>query len=122
MDRRELERWLCGPDARVLTPASIARVLGVPWESVRDTTLMRVAERLRSLRFTLLVLRDVFENDRDVRAWLCAPCAELAGRRPLDALFAGRMSEVEELAVREWERGGARVAGAEGAAAPAATT
>ena len=126
MERRELESWLCGVDAPVLAPASIARILGVPWESVQDTTLIRVADRLRSLRFTLLVLRDVFADDRDVRAWLSAPSRELGGRRPLDALFAGRLSAVEELAVREWRRstlganaGGAAAASAAAAAAPA---
>jgi hypothetical protein len=125
MERRDLERWLCGVDAPVLAPASIARILGVPWESVQDTTLIRVADRLRSLRFTLLVLRDVFAEDRDVRAWLSAPAAELGGQRPLDALFAGRLSAVEELAVAEWRRstqgagvGDAAAGGAPGAAAP----
>lgn len=104
MDRQQLETWLCGPDAPVPTPAEIARVLGVPLDSIGDTTLLRAADRLRAVRFAVAVLRDVYADDADVRRWLRAPRAELDGRRALDLLFAGRADAVAELAVRDWHR------------------
>jgi hypothetical protein len=104
MNREELEAWLCGPDACVPTPTEIAALVGISFASVADTTLLRVADRLRGVRFTLAVLRDVFTDDRDVRAWFRAPRPELGARCALDLLLAGRPHAVEALAVREWHR------------------
>ena len=104
MKKRELEMWLCGPDAPILTPAEIADLLGVSLEAIGDTTLLRVMDRLRGVRFTLAVLRDVFTDDADVRRWLRMPRAEFGGRCALELLLAGRMRAVEDLAVREWHR------------------
>ena len=104
MSKQELEMWLCGPDAPILTPAAIAAILGVSLDAIGDTTLLRTADRLRAVRFTLAVLRDVFTDDRDVRSWLRTPHAEFGGRSALELLFAGRMRAVEDLAVREWHR------------------
>ena len=104
MNKEELELWLCGPDAPVPTPAAIAALLGVPLEAIADTTLLRVADRRRALRFTLAVLRDVFPDDAEVRAWLRTPRAECGGRSALELLRAGRLRVVEDLAVREWHR------------------
>ena len=106
MTRQELETWLCGGSTPVLTPAEIASVLGVPLHSIADTALLRVADRLAGLRFTIAVLRDVFAADDEVRRWLRAPRAELDGRCALDLLRAGRGRTVEELALREWHRPG----------------
>lgn len=107
MTRQELETWLCGGGTPALTPAEIASVLGVPLHSIADTALLRVADRLGGLRFTIAVLRDVFADDPGVRRWLRTPRAELDGRCALDLLRAGRARAVEELAVREWHRPGA---------------
>ncbi|HKO15419.1 MAG TPA: antitoxin Xre/MbcA/ParS toxin-binding domain-containing protein [Gemmatimonadaceae bacterium] len=104
MNRRELERWLCGPDVRGPDPAEIARLLGVPLDDIGDTTLLRTVRRLRAVRFVLAVLRDVYADDGDVRRWIRKPRAELENRRALDLLLAGRAREVEELVLREWHR------------------
>ncbi|HKG90282.1 MAG TPA: antitoxin Xre/MbcA/ParS toxin-binding domain-containing protein [Gemmatimonadaceae bacterium] len=102
IDREQLLAWLCGPDAPVPTPAEIASILGLSWDRVRDSTLLRVAGRLCAARFTLAVLRDVFVDDDEVREWLRAPRAELGGRCAVDLLMAGDVRPVEELAAREW--------------------
>jgi Protein of unknown function (DUF2384) len=104
MNKQELEMRLCGPDVLAPTPAQIAAVLGVPLDAIGDTTLLRVADRLRSVRFTLAVLRDVFTDDADVRLWLRTPRAEFGELCALELLLAGRMRAVEDLAVREWHR------------------
>lgn len=104
MNRLELEKWLCGRDERVPPPAEIAAVLGVSFDSIADTTLLRAAERLRAVRFTIAVLRDVFTDDVAVRAWLRVPREELGGPSGLELLFAGRTRAVEDLAMREWHR------------------
>ena len=104
MNKQELELWLCGPDAPILTPTQIAAILGVSLEAIGDTTLLRAADRLRTVRFTLAVLRDVFPDDAEVRAWLRTSRAECGGRSALELLVAGRMRVVEDLAVREWHR------------------
>lgn len=104
MTSEQLELWLCGRDQGLPTAREIAGALGLRLEAVEDTTLLRVSERRRTVRFLLAVLRDLFSADRDVRAWLRAPRAELAGRPPLDALLGGRLAEVEALAVADWHR------------------
>ena len=104
MNRNELQTWLCGPDAPILTQAEIATLLGVPADSLRDTTLLRVSTRLDGLRFALAVLRDTFATDDDVRRWLGAPRPELGGSRASDLLLGGRTRPVEDLAVDAWRR------------------
>ena len=104
MSRDELELWLCGPGARIPTHAELAAQIGLPLSSIGDTTLLRTARRLRCLRFVLALLRDVYADDEVVRQWLGQPREDLDGRSPLDALRAGRLSAVEELALREWRR------------------
>src|SRR4029453_17722790 len=56
MERHELEQWLCGPDSTPPSPAAIAEALGLPFDALADTTLLRTLARVRSLRFTLAVL------------------------------------------------------------------
>ena len=104
MTRQELERWLCGGDAPLLTPAEIAAVLGVAFDAVADTPLLRVSNRLARVRFTIAVLRDVFADDLGVRWWLRLPRAEWRGRSALELLLRGQTQPVEELALREWHR------------------
>lgn len=102
MDKTDLARWLCGPDAPEPPPSAVANALGLPGDALADTTLLRMAERVLALRFILAVLRDVFADDIDVRCWVRAHRDELAGARPLDLLLAGRTAPVEDLAVRAW--------------------
>jgi hypothetical protein len=111
MTRQELERWLCDGDAPLPTPAEIAAVLGVAFDTVADTPLLRVSNRLARVRFTIAVLRDVFADDLGVRWWLRLPRAEWRGRSALELLLRGQTQPVEELALREWHRPGGVVAG-----------
>lgn len=102
MDRNELERWLCGPDAPPPTVLELADALGVPAEVFADTTLFRTSARVMALRFTLAVLHDAFPDDMDVWLWLESPRPELAGLSPRSALIAGKGDRVAELAVELW--------------------
>ena len=111
MTRQELERWLCGGESPLPTPAEIAAVLGVALDAVADTPLLRVSNRLARVRFTIAVLRDVFADDQGVRWWLRLPRAEWRGRSALDLLLRGQAQPVEELALREWHRPSGVVAG-----------
>lgn len=104
MDRQQLETWLCDGAADP-SPAEIARLIGMPLDEIGDSTLLRVADRLFGVRFTIAVLRDVFTDDRGVDLWLHAPRPELGGLSALDLLLAGEMHPVVELAVREWNDG-----------------
>jgi len=104
MDRREVQRWLCEPGAPVPSPATVAGLLGLPVDEIADTTLLRTATRVESLRFTLALLKDRFASDCDLHIWLDSPRCELAGQSPREALLAGRCAAVEELAMEEWQR------------------
>ena len=102
MDKRMLEQWLCGDPAPPPAPAAVAAALGLPADEMTDTTYLRTVTRVRSMRFTLAVLHDVFPTDADVWAWLREPRAELSGLSPRQALLHGRVDLVEHLAVRAW--------------------
>ena len=102
MERDDLERWLCGPDVPLVAPSAVAAALGLPIDQVADTTLLRMASRVRALRLTLAVLRDVFVHDDDVADWLEAEHEWLDHVAPVDAILAGREAEVVELAVSTW--------------------
>lgn len=106
MSRDELELWLCGPSVRNPTHAELASQVGMPLNSIADTTLLRTAHRLRCLRFVLAVLRDVYADDDVVRHWLRQPREEIGGASALASLLAGKVAAVEELVVREWRRPG----------------
>lgn len=111
MTRLELEQWLCGDRTRLPTAAEIARLLGLAPYTARGVPLADVVRRVARGWFAVVVLRDVFGDDRDVRRWLRAPRAEFAGRCALDLLWAGETRAVEDLAVREWHRPRASVGG-----------
>jgi len=104
MEKREVEQWLCAPGTWVPSPATVAGLLGLPVAQVADTTLLRTAAHVQSLRFTLALLRDRFASDCDVHIWLDEPRCELDGLSARDALLAGRCGAVEELAMDEWQR------------------
>ena len=101
MDRDALERWLCDQGTVPPPPSAVASALGLPANELADTTLLRVADRVRSLRLTLAVLRDAFPADVDVWRWLETARTELGGKTPREAL--GRnVGAVETLAVQAW--------------------
>ena len=102
MERHELEQWLCGPDVPPLSPAAVARALGLPTSLLVDTTFVRATSRVSSMRFVLAVLRDAFADDADIREWLEASRDALDGCCPTNALLAGRCDLVEALAVQAW--------------------
>jgi hypothetical protein len=102
MERDDLELWLCGPDVPLVAPSEVAAALGLPVDQVADTTLLRTAPRVRTLRLTLAVLRDVFVHDDDVADWLETEHESLDHVAPVDAILARREAEVVELAVSAW--------------------
>lgn len=109
MNRRELEQWLGAVETSGLGFNDIAEVLHLVLGASRRSLSIADADELRTLRFTLAVLRDVFASDADVRGWLATPLAALGGRSPTDLLTAGRVHDLADLAVREWN--GPRPAG-----------
>ena len=102
MERDDLERWLCGPDVPLAPPCVIATALGLPAGTLSDTTLLRTATRVRSLRLTLAVLRDAFADDADVADWLETSNDALDGLSPREAIIIGREADVVELSVDAW--------------------
>jgi antitoxin Xre/MbcA/ParS-like protein len=104
MNRQELEQWLGAVDSTGLGFTELAEVLHLVLDPSRESIAIADAEDLRALRFTLAVLRDVFGNDADVRAWLAAPSLALDGSSPADLVSTGRIQELADLAVREWNR------------------
>jgi hypothetical protein len=102
MDKTLLEQWLCGAEAIPPAPLAIAFALGLPIDEVADTTLLRTVPRVRSLRFVLAVLQDLFPADIDVQIWLDAPRSELRGASARQALIAGQVPLIEQLVVTAW--------------------
>ena len=101
MDRQQLETWLC-EGATDPSPMEIAELIRIPYDEIGDSTMLRVADRLLGVRFTIAVIRDVFTDDRGVNLWMRAPRPELGGLSALDLMLAGDIPPVEALAVREW--------------------
>jgi hypothetical protein len=102
MERHELEQWLCGSGGSPIPPAAIGGALGLPTTALSDTTFVRVASRVRSLRFILALLQDAFADDAHMRRWLETPRAELSGCSATSALAKGQCELVEALAVQTW--------------------
>jgi len=95
MRAQELKAWLLGPNEPSISPAEIAAPGG------GDPGPSRGATR-RSLRFVLAALRDTYADDLDVWLWFLRPRRDLRGARPVDLLLAGRIAELESLAVHDW--------------------
>ena len=102
MDKTLLEQWLCGAESIPPAPLTIAWALGLPVEELADTTVLRTVPRVRSLRFVLAVLQDLFPEDVDVQIWLEAPRSELRGSSARQALIGGQTAMVEALVVGAW--------------------
>lgn len=97
----DLERWLCDPAGPAPSLDDLASAFGVSFDTPTSSNAGALPRRLR---FTLAVLRDAFPNDGAVRRWLRMPVAERDGERPLDLLLGGHIDQLEELAIREWNR------------------
>jgi len=104
MTKNELEQWLGEHKARSVALGEIAEVLHIVMDASRRSLALTGPDELRELRFAVAVLRDVFPNDDDVRAWLTAPARDLNGAAPADLLSAGRVREFVDLTVAEWNR------------------
>jgi hypothetical protein len=52
--------------------------------------------------FVLAVLRDIYDQEADIKRWLNTPHHELGGRSAIDLLSAGRIAEVETVLVDHW--------------------
>jgi hypothetical protein len=104
MNRQDLEQWLGAVDSSGFRFSELAEVLHLVLDASRPSLAIADAGEFQTLRFTLAVLRDVFATDADIRAWLIAPSAALDGRSPADLLSEGRVHELADLAVREWNR------------------
>ena len=52
--------------------------------------------------FVLAVLRDIYDQEFEVKRWLNTPLPEFAGQSPVDLLSAGRGDEVEAILVDWW--------------------
>ncbi|MFC8304186.1 Rv2175c family DNA-binding protein [Specibacter sp. NPDC057265] len=102
--------WLPLPDVAEMLQLPITRVHAL----VKDGSLLsaRIGERniravpaefiagdhiLDSLRGTITVLRDAGFNDEEAIQWLYTPDESLPGR-PVDALIAGRKTEIRRRA------------------------
>ena len=104
MNRNQLAQWLGEEESASVALSEIAELLHLVLDASRRSLALAGAEELREVRFALAVLRDVFPNDDDVRAWLTAPASELNGVTPADLLSIGRIREFVDLAVTEWNR------------------
>ena len=52
--------------------------------------------------FVLAVLRDIYDQEADIKRWLNTPHNELGGRSAIDLLSAGLTAEVESVLVEHW--------------------
>lgn len=104
MNKTQLEQWLGELDSQSVALSEIAEVLHLVLDASRRSLALTSADELRELRFALVVLRDVFPRDDQVRAWLTTPVAELQDAVPADLLSWGRIRDFVDLAVAEWNR------------------
>jgi hypothetical protein len=95
MREDELKTWLRGSYKEPIPGEQVAALLGV------DAAALTGATR-RSLAFVVAVLRDTYIDEVEVWLWFVRPCQELSGSRPADLLAAGRVGELEALAVQRW--------------------
>jgi hypothetical protein len=95
MRRHELKAWLLGADEHPIPTRTIRGFLDL------DPDAIPHASR-RSLRFVLAVLRDIYVDELEVWLWFVRPRHELGDARPADLLLAGRIVELEALAVHQW--------------------
>jgi hypothetical protein len=94
MRTQELKAWLLGSHEPI-SATEIEAFLGVEPRAIPRASM-------RSLRFVLAALRDTYVDELEVWLWFVRPLRDLRGARPADLLLAGRIGELEVLAVRQW--------------------
>lgn len=104
LNRTDLEQWLGVVESKGLRFDEVAGLLHVVLNASREPVAIADADQLRMLQFALSVLRDVFATDADVRDWLATPSLALDGESPAELLATGRVQELADLAVIEWNR------------------
>lgn len=104
MNRCDLEQWLGAVESKGLRFDEVAGLLHLVLDASREPVAIADADELRTLQFAFAVLRDVFATDADVRQWLATPSRALDGETPAELLSAGRVQELADLAVTEWNR------------------
>ena len=105
MTRAELEQWLLGAlDQESVPLGDVADVVHVMVEASRRALAIADGSEMRQLRFTLAVLRDVFPCDADIRRWLRTPSWHGERLTPADLVSLGRIGDLVDLAVAEWNR------------------
>jgi hypothetical protein len=95
----QLERWLCPNPARLPSRRELHSAFGA---DIALATGIPIAILSSRLRLTLAILQDAFADDVLLQDWLYG--FTIDGERPLQLLLSGRTSELELLAVREWNR------------------
>ena len=100
--RDELEAWLCNAATPAPSPDDLAAAFGLSFDAPEGE--VRDVPPSHRLRFLLAVLRDAFPTDGAVRRWLRSTDVGRGTQRPLDLLRAGHVEQLEQLAVREWNR------------------
>lgn len=97
MTEAQLRAWLDQPRGRYPSNDDQRALLAVDAEAIPDLTR-------RALGFVFALLRDIYSDDADARAWLARPTVR-ASESPLDMLRGGRVADVETLLVRQWNQG-----------------
>ena len=70
--------------------AQLARALGANYATVHKTpAALPLQERLLPIKRTLVILSDLFRDQRTVRAWLNSPHPDLGKRTPLAVILEG---------------------------------
>lgn len=52
--------------------------------------------------FVLAVLRDIYDDEADVKRWLNTPHTQLGGVSAVDLMSSGRVNEVESALIAYW--------------------
>jgi hypothetical protein len=92
----QLRAWLRAPGGEGTSEPELKAVLGDAAESIPDIARHR-------LDFAIEMLRDIFTDDAEIRAWLREPIPDL-GAAPIELLRAGRVRDVEAALVRQWNQ------------------
>jgi hypothetical protein len=96
MRAHELKMWLRGSHEAISAP-EIRELLGVEPDAIPQASL-------RSLAFVLAALRDTYADELEVWLWFVRPRRELRGECPTELVLTGRVTELEALAVDDWNR------------------
>lgn len=97
MSEAQLRAWLRRPRDRDSSAGDERALLAADAETIPDLTR-------RALGFVFALLRDIYPDDADARAWLTRATLH-DSESPIDMLRGGRVADVETLLVRQWNQG-----------------